>query len=154
MALQNVRSLLWRAEDLGFGNGNAREYVIPITVPAAARPVMFTRAFAGSCDVTALLAVTSPWPTNGKQRVIVNRNPRYWITVAGTMNTTAVGTGNAASFPIAPLQMFFLPVNFAATTVTANSAWPIAQPLTGSPGATVPLATTTTQLTFDILGEA
>ena len=81
MTLQNVRSLLWRAEDLGFGNGNAHEYAIPTQVVAQARPVVLTRAFVGSCDVTALLAVTSPWPTNGKQRIIVNRNPRYWITV-------------------------------------------------------------------------
>lgn len=154
MALQNVRSLLWRGEDLGFGNGNSREVIVPSQVVAAARPTILTRSFVGSVDLSSVLATASPWPSHGRQRAIINRNANYWLTLQGFNYVNNTLGYNVVSFPIAPLQMFFLPVNFGGTvTLSANSAWPIPQPLTGSPGPNVPQATTQMALTFDLVLE-
>lgn len=159
MALQNVRSLLWRGEDLGFGNGNARELIIPTQVAAGARPALITQGFVGTFNVGGLLQGTVTLVLHGKNRVIVNRNARYWITLnchAAASNNQS--TGINLQIPVPPLQMVFLPQNVISVggtaTISMNSSWPIPQPLSGSPGVSVPTATSTNALTFDWVTEA
>lgn len=154
MALQHVRSLLWRGEDLGFGGGNTRELVTPTVVPAGGRPTIVTQAFVGTYTMP-YFTTSVTLALSGKNRFIVNRNARYWLTVnAVAASANGVASGVPVSFSIAPLQMFFLPQNLIGpATITMNSAWPIPQPLTGSPGGTVPLAQATNALTFDFVAE-
>jgi len=150
MALQHLRALQWRGEDLGFGGGNTRELSITTQVAAGARPNFTTQAFAGTYSVN-LLGTTVTLAVAGKNRLIVNRNARYWLTVSATAATAnGTATGSAVSFPIAPLQMFFVPQNLIGPlTITTNSAWPIPQPVSGSPGSVVPIATASNGLSFD-----
>lgn len=152
MALQNVRSLLWRGEDLGYGGGNTREQIFNVTVPAGARPQMTTQGFAGAVPVTSLLGTTASIQQNGQLRVLMNRSPDYWITLTCLyFNGTGMGQ---VQIPIAPLQQLFLPQNLVGPgTISANSTWPIPQPPAGSPGSQVPLASAQNILTFDWLDE-
>lgn len=149
MALQHLRALQWRGEDLGFGGGNTRELSITTQVAAGARPNFTTQAFAGTYNVN-VLGTSVTLAVAGKNRLIVNRNARYWLTVTAVAATANGSTGNTVSFPIAPLQMFFVPQNLIGPlTIAMNSAWPIPQPVSGSPGSTIPLAAVTNALSFD-----
>lgn len=149
MTLQNVRALLWRGEDLGYGGGNTRELVTSTQVAASARPLLVTQSFTLLQDVTAYLGTTIVSGVRGQQRIIMNRSPRYFITL------TAFVSGQPVQIPIAPLQNLYLPQNITGpATLTANSSWPIPVPLAGAAGTVPPPKSNgMTALTFDLMVE-
>jgi len=154
MALQNVRALLWRGEDLGFGGGNTREVIIQSQVAASARPQIITQSFIGSYPLGKLLTSTDNLVVSGKNRILVNRSPRHWLTVSATMGT---GTGGLpVQIPVPPLQCVFLPQNIygSGAMILAGSLWPIPVPLTGATSAALPTTTPTTAMTFDLVLES
>jgi hypothetical protein len=155
MTLQNVRSLLWRGEDLGYGSGNTREQIINTKVAAAARPLIVTQGFASSQVVTGYLGSNAIFSYNGILRMLMNRSPDFWMTLTAQCLPALGASIVPIQIPIAPLQNLFLPNNiYGPATLSMNSNWPIPQPLAGAGAATVPLATATSVLTFDWLGEA
>lgn len=155
MALQNVRSLLWRGEDLGYGSGNTREQIINLKVAAAARPTIATQGFVTSQSVTGYLGTTQIVSYNGLLRMLMNRSPDYWLTLTAMCVPAYGAAAVQIQIPLAPLQNLFLPNNvYGPATLTMNSTWPIPVPLSGASSATVPLATSTSAMTFDWLGEA
>ena len=148
MTLQNVRALLWRGEDLGYGGGNTRELTTSTQVVASARPLLVTQSFTLIQDITPYLGTSVVSGVRGQQRVIMNRSPRYFITLNAVVN------GLAVQIPIAPLQNFYLPQNvIGPATLTANSTWPIPLPMTGASGVTMQLANGMTAITFDLMVE-
>lgn len=155
MALQNVRSLLWRGEDLGYGSGNTREQIVNTKVAAAARPLMATQGFVVSQVVTGYLGTQAIASYNGLLRMLMNRSPDYWLTLTAVCVPVGIASPQAIQIPIAPLQNLFLPNNvYGPATISINSTWPIPVPITGASGAFVPVATATSSMTFDWLGEA
>lgn len=148
MPLQNVRALLWRGEDLGYGGGNTRELITSTQVAASARPLLITQSFTLIQDITAYLGLTVASGVRGQLRVIMNRSPRYFITLNAVVN------GLPVQMPIAPLQNLYLPQNVVGpATLTANTTWPIPIPITGASGAVMRTANGTTALTFDLMVE-
>lgn len=148
MTLQNVRALMWRGEDLGYGGGNTREVITSTTVAASARPLLVTLAFTTTLDISAYLPKAVITGTPGQTRAIMNRSPRYFITL------TARYAGALIQIPIAPLQVFYLPNLITGPgSLTINSLWPIPVPLSGASGVSLPIATGMTALTVDILVE-
>jgi hypothetical protein len=154
MALQNQRALYWRAEDLGFGGGNTRENTVRMTVQASARPVLQTYVTRGQIFLPQALMAPSLSSVAPQIRAIVNRSPCYYLTLIATLQP--FGTGGTAMpihLPIPPLQTLFLPNNVvsdSATQVVANSTFPLPNS-TGA--ASVPVASSTTPITFDVLVE-
>lgn len=154
MALQNQRALYWRAEDLGFGGGNTRQATLRMTVPASARPIIQTYMLQGSLSFPVGLGAPSLASIAPCIRAIVNRNPCTYLTLVATLQP--FGTGAAPvpiHLPIPPLQTLFLPNNIvgdAATQVVANSTFPV---VTVPGAASVPLASSDTPLTFDLVVE-
>ena len=154
MTLQNVRSLLFRGEDLGIGGGNTRELITPSQTVAVARPTIMTRAFTGSLDLSSLLPVSFPLSSVGRNRVLVNRNPRAWLTLTANVYNDTTGTATVVQIPVPPLQPYFLPANMGnSVKVTANSSWPIPVPLTGATLVAAPLVTPLNALTIDLILE-
>lgn len=149
MALQNVRALLWRGEDLGAGSGNTREVVSRSQVGASARPSNLTQSFVGAFNLGALLKASVTLTVSGKNRVIVNRSKNYWITINASLGTAAGPL--SVSIPVPPMQSVFLPQNLhgAGATISMNSAWPLPVPLSGSTVGMAPQATLLIALTFD-----
>lgn len=155
MALQNVRSLLWRGEDLGYGSGNTREQIINTKVAAAARPLIVTQGFVTSQSITGYTGTALIASFVGRLRMLMNRSPDYWLTLSAMIQPFQSATAVAIQIPIAPLQSLYLPNNvFGPATLTVNSNWPIPVPPAGAPSTTVPLASTTSTMTFDWLAEA
>lgn len=155
MALQNVRSLLWRGEDLGYGSGNTREQIINTKVAAAARPLMATQGFVLTQTMTGYLGSNVIASYNGLLRMVMNRSPDFWMTLTAMCVPSGVQSPQTIQIPIAPLQNLFLANNiYGPATLSINSTWPIPVPMTGASSAVVPLATGTSAMTFDWLGEA
>ncbi len=158
MTLQNVRSLLWRGEDLGGTGSGTRELIVPTQVAAAARPQIQSVSFVGSISVDAFLGARNS-VIAGLNRIIVNKSPDYWVTLLASMASGSVGPGNyAISVPIPPLGFYFVPANvFSSSTqlgvVQANSAWPIPVPLSGTGFRVIPIATALTAITIDLVTE-
>jgi len=146
MALQNVRALMWRGEDLGFGGGNTRELITSTQVAASARPLLVTQSFTTTQDISPYLsASTGP---RGQIRSIMNRSPRYFITLKATLE------GSLVEIPIAPLQTLYLPQTITApASLVINSTRPIPVPASGASSATMLLATGMTAITADIMVE-
>lgn len=137
MALQNIRALRMVFEDLSFGGGSTRHLVRNQTVAATALPLLQTIGFGSSIPVAFITAQTVG--IGGQSRWIVSRSPNFFMSLTGTVNNVAV------LIPIAPLQQVFLPQGFVGTAMTMNwAAGPVG----------LPLATSTTRLTFDYGAEA
>lgn len=158
MTIQNARGYRFRGEDLGtFGTGNTREVTVTNTVTAAGRPLITTMAYTGG-SVSAAIIGTPTVAVTGLNRVIVNRSPKFYMTLTATINPSASGQGaQTVQIPIAPLQSFFLPVTMNATgaTMAFNSTWPIPGPLNPAANFSTPTPATTTQtLTFDYIQES
>lgn len=148
MTLQNARAFLWRGEDLGYGGGNTRELITSTTVAASARPLLVTLAFTTTLDISAYLPKAVIYGIAGQTRAIMNRSPRYFMTL------TARYAGAPIQVPIAPLQIFFLPnLMTGPGSLSINSTWPVPMPLSGASGSVLPIANGLTSLTVDILVE-
>lgn len=155
MALWNTRSLLWRGEDLGYGSGNTRELVSATRVAASARPLILSQGFVGSQVVTGYLGTTPILTYDGKLRMVMNRSPDYWLTLSAQCSGVSGATGSSAiQIPIPPLGSVYLPNTvYGPATLSVNSTWPIPVPPSGVTNSAVPLASSSTTVTFDFLGE-
>ena len=157
MALQNVRSLLWRGEDLGSMGGGTRELIVTTQVAAAARPQISSLAFVGTLNIAAFLGTAQNTAVQGLNRIIFNKSPDYWMTLLASV--AAGGTAQPIQVPIPPLGSYFIPANvFSSASVQVgmlvmNSTWPIPLPISGVGSAVIPLATLQTALTADIMLE-
>jgi hypothetical protein len=155
MALQNLRALQWRGEDLGFGGGNTRENTVSQTVPASSRPLLQTYIVRGALVLPTSLGSPNLAALLPQCRAVINRSPVYFITVIATLAPLGSGaTASVVHMPVPPLQTLFLPPNIqgdANTQVVANSTLPIAV----APGTTasVPVAGGQNAITFDLLLE-
>ena len=161
MTLQNVRSMLFRGEDLGYGGGSTREWITPSQAVAAQRPLILAQGFYGSTtQLTQLLGVSAnpSAAVVGLNRFIVNRSSQYWMNLTGP-----VAYGNSAAgiltvtLPIPPLGMLFLPWTFygGVTTVTlsADNPWPLVTNSGQPAGYPPPTAGSSTGLTYDYVQE-
>jgi hypothetical protein len=152
MGLQNVRALLWRGEDLGSTGAGTRELIVQTKLPASARPQISSMAFVSSLDISSFLGTTVPAGVTGLNRLVVNKSPDYWLTLWATVGSQAVQAA------IAPLSTFFVPTNMVsgaaqAGLLTMNSTWPVLKPMTGTGFGSVPVASSTTALTVDLVVE-
>lgn len=157
MALQNVRSLLWRGEDLGGTGAGTRELVLQTQQAAAARPQIQSLAFINSISISAFLGSSQSTTLSGLNRIVHNKSPDYWVTLYATVANG--GTGIAVQVPIPPLGMFFVPANMYSSAsvqpgrVVINSSWPVPIPLSGTGSSLIPIANATTAVTLDLLSE-
>lgn len=156
MTLQNVRSLLWRGEDLGGTGAGTRELTLTSQLPAAGRPQIQSLAFVTSISVAGFLGTAQSSTLSGLNRIVHNKSPDYWMTLMATVATG--GAPVAVQVPIAPLGIFFVPANMYSSAtqpglIVANSTWPIPVPLSGQGSMLVPTATAQTALTVDLVAE-
>lgn len=148
MTLQNVRALMWRGEDLGYGGGNTRELTTSVQIAASARPLLVTQSFTTTQDITPYFGTSVVSGVRGQLRAIMNRSPRYFITLNAILNNVAI------QIPIAPLQTLYLPQTIVGpASLSANSAWPIPLPMSGVNVGTVPIANGMTAITYDLMVE-
>lgn len=156
MALQNVRSLLWRGEDLGGTGSGTRELILSSQQAAAARPQIQSLAFVSSISIAAFLGAAQSSVLSGLNRIVHNKSPDYWVTLYASMATG--GTAVAMQVPIPPLGMYFVPANVFSGAiqpgiVVANSTWPVPVPLSGTGSLVIPVATAMNALTIDLVQE-
>lgn len=152
MALKHSRALLWRGEDLGSGYGSVKERIFQADVAASQAPTVLASSFVGSTtQLQNLLGATYTPSLTGLNRIVVNQNSRYFMTLSYTLSS-----GNQlVTIPIAPLQAIFLPANAIGTNalLTSDSQFPLVLP----PGVAGPypfVAGTSVQLAFDYVAEA
>lgn len=153
MTVQNVRSLLWRGEDLGSTGGGTRELIINTQAAAGARPQIASLGFVNSVNVGAFFGASQQAAITSLNRLVVNKSPDYWLTL--TAQLANGGASTAITVPIPPLSTFFVPANMfgSAATLSINSAWPVPVPIAGTGASLVPQATAQSFMSADIVVE-
>lgn len=153
MALQYTKTVSWNGEDLGFGGQRITRKSFAATAQGTQPPVVVTPSFLQSTTLpTQLLGGLFSFTQFGLNRLIVNRSPRFFMTLVCQVSDSLA---KPAHFVIPPLQTLFLPQNCtsASATMYADSTFPYPLP-PGANAASIPKAGSVTSLTFDFVRES